>query len=419
MSRVLILSLVFSPDGVSTAQLMSELAVDLRRNGHDVTVISTRPHYNRDPVAEAAQPLSTRWPGLLWQSHIDGVRVYHTRVSAKSGGLASRMAGWLLFHLVATVAALVLVRRADVIFVPSPLLTLGALGRVLRLPLRARMVYNVQELYPDLAVEMGVLRSRPLIALLRALERFVYRGAAVVTAITDGIRDAIVHKGIPASRVVTIPNFVDVADLKPAPKANDFAAGHGWTDRFVVLYAGNIGHAQGLEALLAAARHLVDDPRVLVAFVGEGAAREALEAEARAEGLANVTFIGHQPYALVPEIYAASDLCVVSLVGDVRVGALPSKVFRIMACARPILALCDPSSDLGELVRRVGAGEVRAPNDAAGVAAAITALEADRARASAMGARGRAYVLEHLTRPAVTGRYAELFTALSREAQAS
>jgi colanic acid biosynthesis glycosyl transferase WcaI len=407
------LSLVFAPDGVSTAQLMTELAVDLRRAGLPVTVITTRPHYNRDLVAESAQPLTAVWPGLLWRSEVGGVRVYHCRVAAKAGGIVRRAPGWALFHLLALCVGLTLVRRADVVFVPSPLLTLGALGRLLARALGGRLVYNVQELYPDLAIELGMVRNPSFIRALRALERYVYRASARVTTITEGIRQAVIAKGIAPERVVTVPNFVDLDELRPAPKTNEFAATHGWTSRFVVLYAGNIGYAQGLEALLAVAAKLERDSSILFAFVGEGAAKEQLETTARAMGLGNVVFIPHQPYASVPNIYAAADLCVVSIVGGILVGALPSKVFRIMSCARPVLALCDPASDLASVVRQSESGVVCAPSDTEGMAKVIAGVHADRESAAVMGARGRAFVVEHLSRAVVTDRYVRLFTDLA------
>jgi colanic acid biosynthesis glycosyl transferase WcaI len=392
---------------------MTELATDIQRAGWNVSVITTKPHYNRDHVAEAAQPLTPFWPGLLWRSSIGGVTVYHTRTSAKSGGFLGRAVGWVMFHVIALVAGLALVRRADVIFVPSPLLTLGALGRVLRTFLGARMVYNVQELYPDLAVELGLIRNRAVIRALYWLERYVYRHSAAVTAITDGIRDAIIRKGIPADRAVAIPNFVDVTELRPGAKQNEFSERYGWTNRFVVLYAGNIGYAQGLEALLAAAKLLESDASILIAFVGEGAAKAELQAHARVMQLSNVAFIDHQPYALVPSIYAAADVCVVSLMGEILVGALPSKVFRIMACERPVLALCDPRSDLAETVRQVGAGDVCSPQDPPAVALAIRSARQCPESAQAMGRRGRAFVVDRLSREVVTRRYLSLFGSLS------
>ena len=407
------LTLVFAPDGVSTAQLMTELAVDVQRAGSEVVVITTRPHYNFDSVAQTAQPLKPYWPGVLWRSSIEGVTVYHTRVGAKTGGVLRRAVGWAAFHVIATLAALVLVRRADVIFVPSPLLTLGALGRVLARPMRSRLVYNVQELYPDLAIDLGLMRNPLLMLVLRRLELYVYHGSAVVTAITDGIRQAVVAKGIEPSRVLTVPNFVDVSDLTPGSRDNEFAAEHGLTDKFIVMYAGNIGHAQGLESLVLAADLLRTDPDIVFCFVGEGAAKSDLEAMARSMRLENVKFVGHQSYARVPEIYATAHLGVVALMGSIRVGALPSKVFRLMACERPILALCHPTSDLAALVREVDAGEVCDQRDPQQVARVITAMRADPVSGRAKAARGRAYVMEHLTRPTITRRYAELFSTLS------
>lgn len=414
MPRLLILSLVFTPDGVSTAQLMAELATDLHRRGIDVFVVTTRPHYNRDVVAEEGQPLKVLWPGLLWRSETAGVTVYHSRASAKSGGLLRRAAGWAVFHLIALLATLVFVRRADVIFVPSPLLTLGALGRALCIPLRAKLVYNVQELYPDLAVELGLLRNGAVIRALHWLEQYVYRKSAVVTTITDGIRRAVIRKGIDECRVVTIPNFVDVGELRPGPKANTFAAEHGWINRFVVLYAGNIGHAQGLEALLAAAASATD-ARVLFAFVGDGVAKTELQAVAHRVGLKNVQFVAHQPYARVPEIYAAADLCIVPLLSEIKVGALPSKVFRIMACSRPILALCDPHSDLAQVIQDAEAGVVCAPSNTDAIVQTIAMILQQPQRAIRMGERGREYVVSRLSRPIVTKRYAELFTRISAD----
>ena len=412
--RLLILSFVFAPEGVSTAQLMTELATDLRRQGWDVSVVTTRPHRNRDVVAEQRQPLHVVWPGLLWRSEIDGVRVYHTWVSPQTGGILSRMLGWAAFHALACIAALRFVRRADVIFVPSPLLTLGAVGHVLCTPLRGRLVYNVQELYPDVAVELGMIRNRVVVRALQWLERYVYRRSAAVTSITEGIRAAVIRRGVAPARAPMIPNFVDVSELRPAGKRNAFSEQHGWTDRFVVLYAGNISYAQGLDVLVDAARSLVHDPEVLVAFVGgEGPVKDQLAAKAAAMGLSNVVFLPHQPYALVPSIYAAADVCVVSLVGEILIGALPSKVFRIMACERPILALCDPAADLAKLVRDVDAGVVCAPGDPAAVARAVGELKAHPDLAAAMASRGRAYALSEVSREVVTRRYDDLFRGIA------
>ena len=413
MARVLVLSLVFAPDGVSTAQLMSELAADLQRAGHQLSVVTTQPHYNRDVVAEAAQPLTRRWAGLLFRSNFQGIPVFHTAMGRKRGGLSARLAGWVRFHALALIAGLWLVERPDVILVPSPLLTAGLLGWFLARVRGAAFVYNVQELYPDFAVRAGHLRHPVIIRLLLALERFVYRRASMITVIGQGMHSAVVAKGVPPSRVQLIPNFVDVESLRPGPMDNTFRREHALGHAFVVTYAGNMGLGQGLDVLIDAAELLTNHPDVLFLFVGEGVRREHLMARAHTKGLSNTRFIIHQPYARVPEIYAASNVCVVAMIGTVAAEAVPSKFLRIMACGRPVLALADADSDIAREVAAAGAGVVASPSSAESVAEAVLAFRDAPERCQANGQAGRAYVSLRYARAVVTARYASLLRDLT------
>lgn len=407
--RILILSLVFAPDGVSTAQLMADLALDLQRQGHSVEVLTTQPHYNRDPVAEAAQPLRPCWPGLLLESDFHGIRVHHAAMGRKRGGFAARALGWARFHAVALVAGLARVRRPDVILVPSPLLTAGVLGWLLGWLRGAAFIYNVQELYPDLAIKLGQLRNPGVIGVLRALERFVYRRSDAVTVIGEGMRRAVVAKGVPEEKVRLVPNFVDVDWLVPGPSRNGFRTEFELGEAFVVSYAGNMGYAQGLEVLLDAAERLRAQPDILLVLVGDGVLRASLQQAAAERGLSNVRFVPHQPYARVPEIYAASDVSVVALVGGMSTEAVPSKLLRIMACARPVLALTEATSDLADEVRASGGGVVVPPEDAEAIAAAIIMLRDNASRRGALGQAGRAHVQTRYARDVVTGQYSALF----------
>lgn len=413
MARVLVLSLVFAPDGVSTAQLLSELAIDLQRAGHRLSVVTTQPHYNRDTVAEAAQPLTRRWGGLLFRSDFQGIPVIHTAMGRKRGGMAARLGGWLRFHALALVASLLLVERPDVVLVPSPLLTAGVLGWFVARVRGAEFVYNVQELYPDVAVKIGQLRHPLAIRALLALERFVYRHATVITVIGEGMRRAVVAKGAPAERVQLIPNFVDVELLRPGPTDNAFRREHGLGRAFVVSYAGNMGLAQGLDVLLDAAKLVGDQPDILFLFVGDGVLRERLMARARTMGLDNTRFVPHQPFSRVPEIYASSNLCVVTMIGTMAAEAVPSKFLRIMACGRPVLALADVESDLAREVTAAGAGVVVSPSSAEAVAQAVLAFRDAPERCETAGRAGVAYVSLHYARPVVTGRYVSLLRDLT------
>src|SRR5262245_16099537 len=227
MAHVLILSLVFPPDGVSTAQIMGELAADLSHAGHSVSVVTTQPHYNRDDVALAAQPLTPMWRGLLYRSDYKGIPVIHTRMPPKGKSIRSRLQGWLGFHALGLMAALRLTKRADAIIVPSPLLSGGVVAWLIGLFTGARYIYNVQELYPDLGIQLGRLRNPAVIGVLRLLERFVYRTAAAVTVITRGMEAKLLSRGLQARDVHYVPNFVDLNELVPTTKDNDFSREFG------------------------------------------------------------------------------------------------------------------------------------------------------------------------------------------------
>ena len=408
MAHVLVLTLVFPPDGVSTAVIMGELSADLRKAGHDVTVVTTVPHYNRDPDAESRQPLVRMWGPLLYRSDFHGLRVLHVGMPRKSGKLLSRLLAWTQFHALSLVAALSLVRRVDVILAPSPPLTIGVCAWLLGCLYRAPYVYNVQELYPDIAIALGALRNRRAIAVLLALERFVYARARIITVIASRMRQRVLQKSVPAGKVRLIPNFVDVDNMAPRPKACGFSRAHGLDRTFVVTYAGNMGPAQGLDTILDAAALLAREPDLTFLLVGEGVLHDELRATARARGLANVLILPHQSYSVVPEIYAASDLCVVPLAANAASDAVPSKVYRIMACARPVLACADADSDLGELVRRAGCGTVVPPGSPEKLAEAVQAAMRNPAACAEMGQAGRAHVLAHYARDSVSGQYEAL-----------
>ncbi|MEZ5290847.1 MAG: glycosyltransferase family 4 protein [Vicinamibacterales bacterium] len=414
MARVLVLSLVFPPDAVSTAQIMGDLADDLARRGHDVTVLTTTPHYNRDADAEARQPRRPWWGRLVQRSEFRGLPVLHTWMPAKSASVPMRLLAWSLFHALSVVVGVAAIRRVDVILVPSPPLTMGVAAWLLGRWHRAPFVYNVQELYPDIAINLGAVRHPVAIRLLFGLERFVYARASAITVIAERMRRRLLDKGVAPDKVSVIPNFVDTSDLRAVPAPNGFSAELGLDGRFVVCYAGNLGPAQGLDTLLDAAARLQDDPRIAVVLVGGGTHWHHLARRIRDERLANVHLVPHQPYARVPEIYGASDLSVVPQAAAIGADAVPSKVYRIMACGRVVLAATEPDSDLAVLVRTAGCGIV-VPQDApAAIAEAIRTAAAGGAALAAMGEAGRRHVAEHYARPVVTGRYHALVDALAR-----
>lgn len=405
MARVLVLSLVFPPDNVSTAVIMGELSADLKAAGHDVRVVTTVPHYNRDPQAEARQPLVRMWGPLLYRSELGGITVFHAAMPRKSASVLLRLVAWVQFHVLSVVATLILVRRVDVIIAPSPPLTVGICAWLLGRLYGAPYVYTVQEFYPDIAIKLGALKNRRLIALAYALERFVYARAERITVIAERMRRRLLDKGVPAAKIRMIPNFVDVAQMVPLSKSNVFSREHGLDRAFVVSYAGNMGPAQGLESVLVAASLLRDEPGLKFVLVGEGGLLDGLRGSVRDHNLNNVVILPHQSYDRVPEIYAASDLCLVPLALNAGSDAVPSKVYRIMACARPVLACADADSDLAELITLAQCGLVIPPGSPEALAQAVRDAMRNRQWCNSMGGAGRAHVMTHYARETISLQY--------------
>ena len=416
MAKVLLLTLVFAPDGVSTAVLMTELAQELQTLGHNVTVLTTTPHYNVEPEARARQPLQPYWGRWLQRSQIDGITVYHASIPVKGDRVGARLLDYLRFHAISTAAGLFAVGKFDVMLVPSPPLTIGISAWLLRLLQGAPFVYNVQEIYPDVAVSLGLLKNRHAIHLFEAMERFIYARSRHVTVISEWFRRRLLAKGVMADKMSVIPNFVDTDFI--APSANDsrghneFALAHQLTDKFVVLYAGNIGLTQGMETILAAAQQLTHLPDLRFVIVGDGTRRAWLAEQLAANPLPNLVLLPYQPRSTVPQMYAAGDLCLVPLKRGTAQETFPSKIYTIMGAGRAVVAAADADSELAWVVQQSGCGWAVPPDDACALAQTIEQAYHSRQELDQMGAQGRAYVVEHHSRRAVAERYDQLIRAV-------
>jgi colanic acid biosynthesis glycosyl transferase WcaI len=411
LARVLLHTLVFSPDGVSTAYLMTDLARQLQARGHEVTVLTTSPHYNVLPENLARQPMRSRWGGMLAESSCDGVRVLHVRMAPKGTKTVRRAFDFIWFHAASLAASVRAVGDYDVVIAPSPPLTIGVVAW-----LQARLrgvpaVYNVQEIYPDFMINQGMLTRPWTIGAWRRLERFVYDRSASVVPISEWFARTIRSRGVPDEKLVVIPNFVDTELYRPLPRDNAFAREHGLVDRFVVLYGGNIGLSQDWESFLSAADALRSHPIDFV-VVGGGAREEWLAAEVRRRGLANVKLLGYQPRERMPEINASSDVGTIPMKSTTTSDTFPSKIYTILACAKPAIVSADEDSELAWLIREARCGQVVAPDDPMAYTEAVRAAFENRASLPAEGARGRAYVVDRYSKEAVGLAYDALIARL-------
>lgn len=412
MSRVLLYSPVFSPDAVSTAYIMTDLALQLRRFGHEVTVISTTPHYNEDKGARARQPLTRRTLGLWYSSEIDGISVWHVTVPQKGNRMWKRVRDFVRFHLVSLVIGFFVIGKQNIVISTSPPLTSGAISWMIAARWGAPSVYKVAEIYPDFAIRQGVIRGSLMIGLMKALEQLVYRRNAMIVPIADQFRTIIKDRGVPDEKLRTIHDSVDVDLYTPMPRRSGFAVEHGLLDDFVVLYGGNIGIAQDWESVLMAASQVRDLPITFV-IVGDGNRREWLAQQAAARGLSNIRVLGYQPKERMPDIIAACDLAMVPLTVAGANDGFPSKVYSNLACARPVLVSAIPGSGMAEFVAKGPFGRTVPPEDGEAFAAAVRAAYAARETLPEEGRRGRELIEREYSKEAIGRRYDTLIRELT------
>ncbi len=405
--RILLLTLYFTPDVAANAVIMTELAEELADLGHQVTVVTTFPHY-------AGNVIDHHYLGrLIQQDEAQGIRVIRTYLytSPHKQRFLVRFLNYVSFNVLSTLAGL-FAGPQDIILAPSPPLTIGLSAYIISRVKRIPYVYNVQDIYPDVVVKLGILKNPVGIALSHWLEHFVYTHARQITVLSEGFRANLLRKGVPSEKITIIPNFVDTDFIRPLPRDNGFRHRFDLDGRFVVLYAGNLGHSQNLEHVLECAALLQDRDDINFVIVGNGSRKPHLEAQAQQMGLGNVHFIPFQPREDVPNIYAAADVSLVTLRKGIALDSVPSKAYTIMASGRPIIAAVDPGSDAWQLVEQAQCGLCVEPEDPQALAEAIRALHAAPALRERLGRNGREHVVQHYTRQTIARQYHELLTSL-------
>ncbi len=410
--KLLVLCPHFDPDTAPTGAVMSRIVEELGALGHEVHVVTSLPWYREHRVDEA-------WSTVRWRDRT-ATTGWGTiaRLDPHAGGdkrnLVRRAVGFIGFSVVSIVAGVLAGRRGrrvDAVIAMSPPLTLGVAGRLVAWIRRAPLIFNIQDVFPDAAVETGAITNRWVIGAARALEKISYLLSSRVTVLSQDLADNVVSKigASKATRVVVIPNFVDTERIVPLDAATDYRRELGLTDRPVVMYAGNIGYSQSLEMLVAAARARPD-----VDFVinGTGSARSDLERSAR--GLTNLIFGDFQPPERLSEVLATGDIHVVPLRRGLGRVSVPSKTYSIMAAGRPIVAAVDAGTEVTRLVDGARSGLVVPPDETESFIAAIDRLVSDRDVRRDMGQRARAFVESQASPRAVAERYANLVHEIRR-----
>lgn len=400
--RILYVSQYFPPEMGAPAARVHELSREWVRQGHDVTVLTGFAHH----------PTGVKAPGDRWRitrrERVEGIDVVRSYVFATpNAGVALRMLSYASFMVSAAVIGSLRVRRPDVVVATSPQLLCACAGSMLSKRFRVPFVFEVRDLWPESILAVDAMSDNAIVRGLKGVADRLYRGCARIVTVGEGYKRQI-HQlyGIPEDKMTVVPNGIDPTLFQPGAHENEVRRQYNWEGKIVLLYVGTHGMAHALHVILEAARRLEHDPRLVFAFVGEGARKAQLKRQAEAWGLDNVAFIDQQPKERVPLFYAACDIGLVTLrKTPLFQEVLPSKIFEYLGMERPLILSVD--GEARRLVEAAGAGVFVEPENVDELCRAIVDLAGRGEELQSMGRSGRQYVITQFQRSALAARYVE------------
>ena len=391
--KILYLSQYFPPEIGATQTRAYEMATGLIRAGHQVTILTEVPNHPEGIIRP-------EYRGRLWaREDLNGMEVIRVWVKASpTKNLSTRLAFYLSYMINATLAGLLLARGSyDVVFASAPPLFVGGAALVLSRLRRLPLVFEVRDLWPQSAIELGEIKNPWAIRLAERLESLCYQRSARLVAVTQGILQELLRRGYPEGKLTYIPNGANTALYQPRPKDPEIVKRLGLEGKFVAIYTGLHGLIHGMEAIIESARTLRDQRDLLFLLVGGGVRKSELKAMAERYGLENVLFLPEQPESELPRYLSCADI---GLATTKRLklceGTLPVKMFSYMACGLPVILAV--KGEAREVLEEARAGIPVEPEDPGQLAAAILRLRDDPALRQEYGRNGREFVTKRYDR---------------------
>lgn len=404
--KILFLTQYCPPEVGAPQNRIFEFAKQLKKFGHEVTILTAMPNYPRGEIFDEYKGKK------IVNENFDGINIVRTGIYAtKSKDFIKRLRNYVSFTWTSVAQGTRHIGRQDFIITESPPLFLGWSGYVLAKLKKAKFIFNVSDLWPESAVKLDVLHNEALIKASTWLEEFCYKKSAAVTCQTQGIVDNIINRGFDRRKVHLITNGVDTEFFKKGNRSNEYRESIGVKDKFAVVYAGIHGLAQGLEVVIDAAEILKKEKDIQFLFIGEGPEKPMLMEMVKEKKLENVIFLPMQSKKDMPKIIASMDATVVPLKKlDLFKGALPSKMFEALSSELPIVLAVEGEAE--ELINNAKAGIVVEPENEKAIAGAVLKLYEDKSLREELGRNGRAYVMEHFSREAITRRLEKILLDL-------
>jgi colanic acid biosynthesis glycosyl transferase WcaI len=409
--KIVLVTQWYPPEQAPIGYMIQELARDLLQKGHDVTIVTGFPNH---PSGKVFGGYKKKWRQLETSYGIKVRRLY--LYTSESRGKVHRVLTFLTFTITSTIDLLFL-SKFDLIFAVFQPLTVGVTLPFVAKIRGAKLILNVQDLHPDVQIELGLVRSPWIIKVLKWVERYGYMSANGLVVICNYFKKHSLQLGARDEAVKVIPNWIDLKEIVPKSRENIIREKLGLSPKhFVVLYAGTIGMVSGAEIMVSVAEKLsVKFPDLRFVFVGEGPLTVKLKTLANECALSNMLFMPFQSRDLLSEVQAISDISVVTLRKGKGKASVPSKVLGYMAAARPVIASVDSDSETANLIRSANCGKVVSPESVDEICQSIEWLLNRPDIMLQMGMDGRRYLEQNYQRDKITSQYISFFESLYKQ----
>jgi colanic acid biosynthesis glycosyl transferase WcaI len=376
--KIAVLGINFHPEPIGISVYTTGMCEYLKDAGHDITVFTGFPYY---PQWEIKKQYRKK---LFLSENYQGIKIKRSYLYVpKKVTTKTRILHECSF-VISSFFNLLFSKSTETIIVISPPLLLG------------------------------ILKKNKRVKLLYRIEKFIYKKATLVSVISAGMRERIISKNVPEEKVVFFSNWIDTDLIKPLPRQNRFRQRHGLNNKFIVLYAGNIGVKQSLETILDVAvllQHLED---VIFLIIGDGTRKESLVKKAAVLNLANVIFLPTQPRELLPDMLCAADISLVIQQAAVTDFMMPSKLVGILASARPVIVSANETSELSKVVKQANCALIVKPEEIGQLKDAILELYRDTKKRRSLGKKGREYACKHFSQKIILPKFQEVLLRLKK-----
>jgi len=407
--RLLVITPHFEPDTAPTGLIVASLVSEWTKQGHQIEVITSFPWYEKHGISE-------QWKGKLYskeEKEFATVTRLHPFPQEKNK-IYRRAVSFFAFSFLTLFVSMFKKGPFDAVMVVAPPLTLGNVGKVLAIRHRCKLILNLQDIFPDVAIALGKVKSHALIKCLEKYEKLTYNSSDALTVLSKDLEEN-VNRKIEMTRaspkVEVIPNFLISSSIKPQSRLTNYREEHGLEEKLVVMYAGNLGHSQSFELITKAARRHKERDDVVYVINGGGVMADRLKEEA-AE-LSNLKIIDYQTIERLSDVLATADIHLVLLRTGLGHMSVPSKIYSIFAAGRPVIASVDPGTEIERILIDSDGGIAVPPDDSNSFFDNLEKLIENHELREMMGNKARIWLEKWYSSEVVARSYLDLIRQLN------